>query len=56
MKLEDVNKLDWPKGDGLLPAIVQDARTGAVLMLGYMNTESLRATLAHRRVTFFSRS
>ena len=48
--------LDWSKGDGLLPAVVQDARTGKVLMLGYMNPEALRVTLDSRRVTFFSRS
>ena len=56
MKLEEVSKLDWSKGDGLLPAIVQDARTGAVLMLGYMSEESLRVTLTSQNVTFFSRS
>lgn len=49
-------RLDWTKGDGLLPAIVQDARTGRVLMLGYMNPESLQRTLRERRVVFFSRS
>src|SRR5690606_23937002 len=43
-------------GDGLLPAVVQDARSGTVLMLGYMNREALRATLSEGRVTFFSRS
>ena len=48
--------LDWSKGDRLLPAVVQDARTGKVLMLGYMNAEALRVTLDSRRVTFFSRS
>lgn len=48
--------LDWSKGDGLLPAIVQDARTGKVLMLGYMNADALRLTLEGKRVTFFSRS
>jgi len=53
---EDVGGLDWSKGDGLLPAVVQHARTGQVLMLGYMNEESLRATLAGGRVVFFSRS
>lgn len=52
----DVQKLDFEKGDGLLPAIVQHAQTGAVLMLGYMNREALRTTLERRRVTFFSRS
>ena len=45
MKLDQVESLDWSKGDGLLPAVVQDARTGKVLMLGYMNREALRATL-----------
>ena len=51
-----LDNLDWSKGDGLLPAVVQDARTGRVLMVGYMNQESLRRTLADRRVAFFSRS
>ena len=52
----DVGRLDWSKGAGLLPAVIQDARTGRVLMLGYMNEESLRRTLAGGRVVFFSRS
>lgn len=56
MKLDQIESLDWSKGDGLLPAVVQDARTGQVLMLGYMNRESLRTTLAEKRVTFYSRS
>ena len=47
---------DWDKGGGLLPAIVQDARSGAVLMLGYMNREALATTRASGKVTFFSRS
>ena len=49
-------KLDWDKDDGLLPAIVQDAGSGAVLMLGYMNRDALAATQASGRVTFWSRS
>jgi phosphoribosyl-ATP pyrophosphohydrolase/phosphoribosyl-AMP cyclohydrolase len=48
--------LDWEKMNGLVPAIVQDAASGAVLMLGYMNREALAATEATGRVTFFSRS
>ncbi|CAN4279654.1 bifunctional phosphoribosyl-AMP cyclohydrolase/phosphoribosyl-ATP diphosphatase HisIE [Pseudoxanthomonas sp. LjRoot125] len=52
----DPARLDWAKGDGLLPAIVQDAATLRVLMLGYMNRDALDATLDSRRVTFFSRS
>jgi len=54
--LADVERLDFAKGDGLLPAIVQHAATGAVLMLGYMNPQALRETLTRRRVVFFSRS
>jgi phosphoribosyl-AMP cyclohydrolase / phosphoribosyl-ATP pyrophosphohydrolase len=51
-----LQELDWGKGNGLLPAIVQDARSGAVLMLGYMNRAALAATQASGRVTFWSRS
>lgn len=54
--ITDLNRLDWSKGDGLLPAIVQHARTGEVLMLGYMNPEALAATQASGHVTFYSRS
>ena len=42
--------------NGLIPAIVQDVSSGAVLMMGYMNQEALAATEATRRVTFWSRS
>jgi len=52
----DLDGLDFAKGDGLLPAIVQHADSGAVLMLGYMNREALATTLARGRVVFFSRS
>ena len=47
---------DFAKGGGLLPAIVQHARTGEVLMLGYMDEAALAATHALGLVTFFSRS
>lgn len=53
---ETLGKLAWDKQDGLLPAVVQDAETLRVLMLGYMNREALEMTLACRHVTFFSRS
>ncbi len=56
MKIGDIADLDWDKGEGLLPAIVQHAGSGAVLMLGYMNRTALGRTLAEGRVTFFSRS
>jgi len=52
----DPAQLDWDKNQGLLPAIIQDAQTQQVLMLGYMSKESLEKTLAERKVTFFSRS
>jgi phosphoribosyl-ATP pyrophosphohydrolase/phosphoribosyl-AMP cyclohydrolase len=56
----DISSLNWNKGAGqsadLLPAIVQDAQTGKVLMLGYMNKEALQVTQASKQVTFYSRS
>jgi phosphoribosyl-AMP cyclohydrolase / phosphoribosyl-ATP pyrophosphohydrolase len=52
----DLSRLDFSKGTGLLPAIIQHADTGAVLMLGYMNAEALAATQARGRVVFYSRS
>lgn len=48
--------VDWGKKNGLVPAIVQDAGSGAVLMLGYMNPEALAATRSSGLVTFWSRS
>src|SRR5690348_16661947 len=48
--------LDFDKLGGLIPAIVQDARTGEVLMLGFMNEEAYEATCASGAVTFYSRS
>jgi phosphoribosyl-ATP pyrophosphohydrolase/phosphoribosyl-AMP cyclohydrolase len=56
LRLADMETLDFAKGDGLLPAVVQHAVTGAVLMVGYMNREALRETLSRRHVVFFSRS
>jgi len=50
-------KIDFSKSkDGLIPAIIQDSETKKVLMLGYMNSESLQKTLDTQKVTFFSRS
>lgn len=54
-----MNKLniDFSKSsDGLVPAIIQDGKTGVVLMLGYMNQDALDKTLSEKKVTFFSRS
>lgn len=53
--MRSLEQLDWDKGAGLIPAIVQDASSGAVLMLGYMSREALAATQASGRVTFYSR-
>lgn len=55
-KRDDIEKLAWKKMDGLLPAIVQDAFDGRVLMQAYMSPESLQTTLESGRVTFWSRS
>ncbi len=52
----DPETLDWAKQDGLLPAIVQDARSRKVLMLGYMSRDALQVTLDSGNVTFYSRS
>ncbi len=52
----DIETFAWEKQDGLLPAIVQDADSHRVLMLGYMSREALAMTLELRQVTFFSRS
>lgn len=48
--------LDFEKSGGLIPAIIQDALTSKVLMLGFMNPEALEKTIATNQVTFFSRT
>lgn len=52
----DLGELAWDKMDGMLPAAVQNRRTGRLLMLGYMDREALGATLRDGLATFFSRS
>ncbi|MCB0567053.1 MAG: bifunctional phosphoribosyl-AMP cyclohydrolase/phosphoribosyl-ATP diphosphatase, partial [Phaeodactylibacter sp.] len=52
----DIKQIDFVKGNGLVPAVVQDVDTGKVLMLGYMNEEALEKTIRDDKVTFFSRS
>ena len=49
-------KIDFSKNSGLVPAIVQDAKTDKVLMLGYMNQDAYEKTIRENKVTFFSRS
>ena len=48
--------IDFAKGDGLVPAIIQDANTLQVLMLGYLNQEAYEKTFLENKVTFFSRT
>lgn len=48
--------VDFDKNDGLVPAIIQDAKTQKVLMLGYMNEEAFEKTQKEGKVTFYSRS
>lgn len=55
-KLESIEQVDFEKENGLVPAVIQDAHTAKVLMLGYMNKESLLKTQETGHVTFFSRS
>ena len=55
MTPEQMRELDWKKGEGLLPAVVQHAVNGAVLMVGFMNKQALSATIEGGRVVFFSR-
>lgn len=52
----DVSKVNFNKLNGLVPAIVVDAKTDKILMLGFMNEESLRKTIETEKATFFSRS
>jgi phosphoribosyl-ATP pyrophosphohydrolase/phosphoribosyl-AMP cyclohydrolase len=52
----NIDKLAWEKMNGLIPAIVQDAFDGRVLMQGYMNKDALKVTLESGQVTFWSRS
>lgn len=52
----DIKSIDFEKVNGLVPAVIQDAQTDKVLMLGYMNQEAVEKTLTTKKVTFFSRS
>lgn len=53
---EQISQLDWEKVDNLMPAIIQHAVSGEVLMLGYMNQEALSVTQSSGKVTFYSRT
>ncbi|QBG35325.1 bifunctional phosphoribosyl-AMP cyclohydrolase/phosphoribosyl-ATP diphosphatase HisIE [Litorilituus sediminis] len=53
---DNINELAWQKMDNLIPAIIQHAGTGAILMQGFMSQDSLMATLTSGKATFYSRS
>ena len=56
--MPDINldEIDWGKGEGLVPAIVQNNDNGQILMLAYMDHAALAQTISSKKVTFFSRS
>ena len=56
--MPDINldAIDWDKGEGLVPAIVQNSDNGQILMLAYMDRAALAQTISSKKVTFFSRS
>ena len=56
--MPDINldTIDWDKGDGLIPAIIQNIENGQILMLAYMDRAALAQTFKSKKVTFFSRS
>ncbi|MFU2317858.1 bifunctional phosphoribosyl-AMP cyclohydrolase/phosphoribosyl-ATP diphosphatase HisIE [Rahnella sp. PCH160] len=53
---EQISQLDWEKVDNLMPAIIQHAVSGEVLMLGYMNQDALSVTQSSGKATFYSRT
>ena len=55
-EFKNISQINFKKSDGLVPAIIQDNETQKVLMLGFMNEESLKKTLEIKKVTFFSRT
>ncbi|WP_380179152.1 bifunctional phosphoribosyl-AMP cyclohydrolase/phosphoribosyl-ATP diphosphatase HisIE [Kalamiella sp. sgz302252] len=56
LTVQQLARLDWEKTDGMMPAIVQHAVSGEVLMHGYMNQQALAKTLETGKVTFWSRT
>ena len=52
----NLDEIDWDKGEGLVPAIVQNTDNGQILMLAYMDRAALAQTISSKKVTFFSRS
>ena len=54
--MEVIQSIDFNKLEGLVPAIIQDATTSKVLMLGFMNAEAYQKTVSEGKVTFYSRT
>ena len=54
--IKNISNINWQKLNGLIPAIIQDYKSAEVLMLGFMNEESLKKSLEIKKVVFFSRS
>lgn len=52
----NIDSLSWSKVNGLIPAVIQHAKTREVLMLGYMNKQALEQTIQTKKVTFYSRT
>ena len=55
LTLDNQTQVDFTKSE-MIPAIIQDARSGIILMQGFMNSEALNVTLKTEKVTFYSRS
>lgn len=56
LSLQDIDQVNFGRGEGLIPVIVQHADSGTVLMLGYMNRPALESSFRRQRVVFYSRS
>jgi len=56
MKPSQIDKIDFAKGNGLVPVVTQEAKTGKVLMLAYANREAVESTMRSKRATYWSRS
>lgn len=54
--LSILKKINWQKVDGLVPAVVQNIKTGQVIMLGYMNQEAIQKTFSTKKMWFYSRT
>jgi phosphoribosyl-AMP cyclohydrolase len=56
LKASKIGEIDFAKGNGLVPVVTQEAKTGKVLMLAYANKEAVEATMKTKRATYWSRS